>query len=87
MDLKYITSTQTLEVLFEGKTRRFELQSVSTRFEEEGNSIDALAHDLDALGLDAKPHVWTVGWDSTVVVVDGSNERLEPQENVFAGKF
>ena len=75
MDLKYITPTQTLEVFYEGKTRRFELASVSTHGHEEVDLVSALAHGLGGLKLKDTSHIWTVGWDSIVTVVDSKEEE------------
>ncbi|OSC98204.1 AAA family ATPase [Trametes coccinea BRFM310] len=73
IDLGYLTPTQTLDVVYEGKRRRFAVSSVSTGREvEEGAD---LAASVQALSLaDAPPKLWTVGWETIVVLeTDGSN--------------
>lgn len=82
VDLKYLTSTQVIEVVYEGKTRRFELHSVSTQHSDAPDSVAALAADLDNLGLHSTPQLWTVGWDSFVTVVDNGKEPTEEKVKV-----
>ncbi|CCL99759.1 uncharacterized protein FIBRA_01781 [Fibroporia radiculosa] len=69
VDLKYLTRTQTVEVLYEGKGRRFVVSSVSTILEAEATSRDEndLANEFQALSLES-PGFWTVDWDTTVYV-------------------
>ena len=83
MDLKYITPTQTLQVKYEGRIRRFTLHSVSTRFDEELNSVDALARDLDGMGLDNQTQIWTASWESVVVVLEDSDEKPPTKVNIL----
>ncbi|KAI0632362.1 AAA family ATPase [Trametes polyzona] len=65
IDLGYLTATQTLDVVYEGKTRRFTVSSVSTsRDADDGTD---LAAEVQSLSLtDARPKLWTVGWETTV---------------------
>ncbi|EMD39468.1 hypothetical protein CERSUDRAFT_111775 [Gelatoporia subvermispora B] len=72
VDLKYLSPTQTVDVVYEGRTRRFTVSSVSTA-EADDNAGKDLAAALQTLSLDTTPQLWTVGWDTTVV--------LEPHEN------
>ncbi|KAJ7175747.1 AAA family ATPase [Mycena filopes] len=63
VDLKYVTSAQTVEVVYEQEIRRFVVapaQSLETK--------------LDALSLGAAHQVWTVGWDTSVILVGNSDE-------------
>ncbi|RPD56727.1 AAA family ATPase [Lentinus tigrinus ALCF2SS1-7] len=65
IDLGYITPTQTFDVVYEGKTRRFTLSSVSTGREAEEDPD--IADKIQSLSLsDAPPKLWTVGWETTV---------------------
>lgn len=87
VDLKYLTSTQVIEVVYEGKTRRFELRSVSTQHSDAPDSVTALAADLGNLGLHPAPQFWTVGWDSFVTVVDNSKEPTEEKVKIVLWAF
>ncbi|EIW59744.1 AAA family ATPase [Trametes versicolor FP-101664 SS1] len=65
IDLGYLTPTQTLDVVYEGKTRRFAVTSV--RAYGEADDDTDLAAGVQALSLaDAPPKLWTVGWETTV---------------------
>lgn len=74
VDLKYLSPTQILEVLYEGKTRRFELHSVSPLAYDQDNSVTSLAQSLQSLDLAAPPQIWTVGWDCFVTILDDNQE-------------
>ncbi|KAI0072999.1 AAA family ATPase [Panus rudis PR-1116 ss-1] len=74
VNLRYLTPTQTLDVLYEGQRRRFTINSVSTSKSSE--QADDLAQDLANLTLKASTsQLWTAGWDSTVVLVDDVSEK------------
>ncbi|KAI0823937.1 AAA family ATPase [Trametes gibbosa] len=65
IDLGYLTPTQTLDVVYEGKKRRFTVSSVSTsRATDEDADIAASVQSLSL--QDGPPRLWTVGWDTTV---------------------
>ncbi|KAI0747387.1 P-loop containing nucleoside triphosphate hydrolase protein [Fomes fomentarius] len=64
VDLGYITPTQTLDIVYEGKPRRF---IICTSREAGGNSD--IADGIQSLSLsDAPPKLWTVSWETTVVL-------------------
>ncbi|OBZ71344.1 ATPase family gene 2 protein [Grifola frondosa] len=66
VDLKYVTPTQTLDVLYEGQTRRFTVSSVlATRDAEKDPDI---TESLQSLSIDASPQLWTVGWNAQIVL-------------------
>ena len=65
VDLKYITGKQIIEFAYEGRRRRFEVQTIAAK-----NVGDGLVYALDSLSLaPTPPQLWTVGWDCTVVIV------------------
>ncbi|KAF8916979.1 AAA family ATPase [Mucidula mucida] len=71
-DLKFITTRQVIEVLYEGRRRRFAVASISS------SSNDELEDRLGDLRLiDAPPKVWIATWDTTVVILE--NKELAPQ--------
>ncbi|TBU25070.1 AAA family ATPase [Dichomitus squalens] len=76
IDLGYLTPTQTIDVLYEGQTRRFSVSSVSTNHEAE-QSPD-IADDIQSLSLcDTPPKLWTVGWETAVFLDTESSKTGE----------
>ena len=76
VDLGYITSTQTFDVVYEGEPRRFTLASVSTGPEAEQDPD--IADKIQSLSLsDTPPKLWTVGWETTVVLGTESSKADE----------
>ncbi|KAH9948308.1 AAA family ATPase [Amylocystis lapponica] len=77
VDLKYLAPAQTLEVLYEGQTRRFTLSSVPI-CDRPDDERDDLAESLQQLSISSPPPLWTVGWDTTVALddtPDGTDEQ------------
>ena len=80
MDLKYITPTQTLDVVYEGQKRTFSLQSVSTSADESEDPTQSLSQALQGIRLSNEGRAWTVGWDTIVTIIDGDEheEKVMP---------
>lgn len=75
MDLKYITGAQVVEFTYEGRRRRFGVQTIAAK-----NVDNGLVGALDALTLaPVPPQLWTVGWDCTVVIA-AENKSTSPQK-------
>ncbi|KAJ7134465.1 AAA-domain-containing protein [Mycena epipterygia] len=68
VDLKYVTSTQTVEVMYEQQIRRFVATIPSQQ------SSENLESKFDALSLAAPRQVWTVGWDTSMVLVGNTDD-------------
>ena len=67
VDLTLITSTQTLDLVYEGQTRRFCLSSVSAA--PDADEDHALAESIGSLSLaDGPSKIWSVGWETTVIL-------------------
>jgi AAA family ATPase len=64
VDLKYVTSAQALEVTYEQEIRRFVVTLSSEQLEIK----------FDALSLAPARKVWTVGWNTSVVLVGNTHE-------------
>ncbi|KAJ6557368.1 AAA family ATPase [Mycena vulgaris] len=83
VDLKYVTSAQTVEVTYEQEIRRF----VVTIPSSQGSPGD-LDSKFDALSLVAPRQVWTVGWDTSVFLVghtdDADSRNSLPEVEVLA---
>ncbi|KAJ7644035.1 AAA family ATPase [Roridomyces roridus] len=72
VDLKYVTSAQTIEVTYEQQTRRFVVVPAVAK---------SLETQFDGLALDAPVQVLTVGWDTSLSIVEevaGVNDQLRP---------
>ena len=78
--MKYLTASQTLDVTYEGVSRRFKVVSVSTHAAVDGDETDLLAHDLQNLDISQSSKLWTVGWDTVVTIVDETNGAHAGQE-------
>ncbi|KAI9065950.1 AAA-domain-containing protein [Trametes sanguinea] len=84
IDLGYLTPTQTLDVVYEGRKRRFAVSAVSTNREAE-ESAD-LAAGVQALSLtDTPPKLWTVGWETIVVLESDSSNSASEGASADAG--
>jgi AAA family ATPase len=63
VDLKYLTPGQLVQVVYEGRPRRF-------RVVTSGDALDAtdrLTAQMDALSVTSpRPRIWSVGWDAVV---------------------
>ncbi|KAJ7583622.1 AAA family ATPase [Mycena floridula] len=68
VDLKYITQNQILQVIYDGETRQFAVDSIA------GSNEDSLSQNLNNLSLSTTPQLWIVGWDVLVSIVD--DERI-----------
>ncbi|KII87583.1 hypothetical protein PLICRDRAFT_690240 [Plicaturopsis crispa FD-325 SS-3] len=79
VDLKYITSGQKLEILYEGRKRRFVVVHISAQHRDAKSSVEALAHNVSELSLDSSWKVWTAGWDTSVVLLDSDKHESEAE--------
>ncbi|KIK98539.1 hypothetical protein PAXRUDRAFT_9477 [Paxillus rubicundulus Ve08.2h10] len=71
--LKFLTPSQILEVLYEGRQRRFSVESVSAR-PGTGDSVSSITEDVKSLSIYSQPSLWTVGWDTSVNVLDNVSD-------------
>ncbi len=62
-----------MDIVYEGKPRRFIISAVSTSREAGGNPD--IADGIQSLSIsDAPPKLWTVGWETTVVLDNESSK-------------
>ncbi|KAJ3917052.1 P-loop containing nucleoside triphosphate hydrolase protein [Lentinula edodes] len=76
VDIKYLTSTQTLEVMYEGRPRRFCVISVATTNTPTSplkTDIDEVSERFGALGWKSQPCIWTVSWDTVVTITENDH--------------
>ncbi|KAI0691255.1 AAA family ATPase [Cerioporus squamosus] len=85
IDLGYVTPTQTFDIVYEAKTRRFTLSSVSTSREAEEDPDTA--DKIQSLSLsDTPPKLWTVGWETTVVLNTDSSKTAEDKRDAASNE-
>lgn len=70
VNLKYIISTQIVEVPYEGEVRRFSIESVSAHHSAPSGSVSTITRDLNSLAIQVKPSLWTVGWDTIISILE-----------------
>jgi AAA family ATPase len=74
VDLKYITHTQIVEVVYEGHTRQFSVISISSAQPTSDGTIDDLTKGFQSFSVQFSPQIWTVGWDSSVRIVENEDD-------------
>ncbi|KAM5541224.1 hypothetical protein V8D89_005153 [Ganoderma adspersum] len=80
IDLEYLTPTQTFDLIYEGKSRRFAISSVSTTHEVD--QPPDIADYIQSLSLsDGPPKLWTVGWETTVSLETESSKAEEDRHS------
>ncbi|PIL34827.1 transporter [Ganoderma sinense ZZ0214-1] len=80
IDLEYLTPTQTFDLKYEGRSRRFAISSVSTIHEDDQQPD--IADDIQSLSLsDSPPKLWTVGWETTVSLETESSNAEEARQS------
>lgn len=70
INLKYILSTQIIEVSYQGEIRTFSIDSVSAHRTASSGSVNTISRDLNSLAIQAKPSLWTAGWDTIVSILE-----------------
>ncbi|KAJ3989582.1 AAA family ATPase [Lentinula detonsa] len=76
VDIKYLTSTQTLQITYEGKPRRFSVIAVAAAADfPKTNTIDHLSERFEALGVESRPSIWTVSWDTVINITENQTKR------------
>ncbi|KAF9220516.1 AAA-domain-containing protein [Gyrodon lividus] len=71
--LKFLTPSQILKVIYEGQHRRFCVDSVSAPLET-ADSVSSIIEDVKSLSIHSQPSLWTVGWDTSVDVLDNNTD-------------
>ncbi|KAJ6508915.1 AAA family ATPase [Mycena sanguinolenta] len=72
VDLKYVTSAQVLEVIYEQQIRRYVVTP----------TMESLEAKFDALTISPPCHVWIIGWDTSVVLVADEVDNHNPVSEV-----
>ena len=78
VDLKYVTSKQKFALEYEGSANIFEVDAISPQSYDKNASEDLMSQ-LEELKIDSTPQIWTVGWDTAVVILPADTlKSLEP---------
>jgi hypothetical protein len=78
VDLKYVLSTQVIQIQYESRNRFFSVATVSTRTPNAGDSGAKLSERLGALSMDDDTHIYIIDWDTSVAIED-SLQVSEPK--------
>lgn len=78
VDLKYVTGKQKFALGYEGGTKVFEINAISSQSCHQ-NTPNDLVSQLEKLSVDPALQIWTVGWDASVVIV--SADTLQSPES------
>ncbi|KAF8133361.1 P-loop containing nucleoside triphosphate hydrolase protein [Boletus edulis] len=73
--LKFITSSQVMEVVYEGRPRRFFIDSITVRTPEAGDLVGPITKEIGSLSLQSQPHLWTTGWDTSVCILEDDTDN------------
>lgn len=70
VDLKYVLSTQVVQVQYEGRMRLFSVATVSTRKQNTRDPDSDISESLAALTVNVIPRLYVVDWDTAVAIED-----------------
>ena len=59
-----------MEVLYEGRPRRFLIDSISVSPPGTGDPVRSITEEVKSLSLHSKPLLWTTGWDTSVSILE-----------------
>ncbi|GJJ08821.1 hypothetical protein Clacol_003040 [Clathrus columnatus] len=76
IDLKYVTPYQVLEVIYEGRLRRFEFQNAITTPE---NTLLNVTNALSSMSLN-RDRAWSVSWNTQVLIKESETKPILPVE-------
>ena len=76
--LKYLLINQVVQVQYEGESRRFHIESLSTDLSHPSDLVDTISDDIESLSIGSAT-LWTTGWDLTVHVVDNGSADQDKQ--------
>lgn len=74
VDLKYVTSQQIIEVVYEGHTLRFRAEGLSSRDDPD---VETITRDIRGLSLDSANVLWSVSWETMVAISEQDAERKD----------
>ena len=75
--LKFITSSQIVAVSYEGRPWRFFIDSISVRPPGTGDLVSSITEEVKLLSVQSHPRLWTVGWDTTVSILQNHTDQVD----------
>jgi len=70
VDLKYVLSTQVVQVQYEGRMRLFSVAAVSTRKQDTRDPDSDISESLGVLTLNVFARLYIVDWDTAIAIGD-----------------
>lgn len=64
-----------MEVLYEGRARRFSIDSISVRPPETGDLVNSITEEVKSLSFHSQPLLWTAGWDTSVCILENDTDH------------
>jgi AAA family ATPase len=78
VDLKYVLSTQVVQIQYESRTHLFSLATATTRTRNARGPDSNISESLGALSMDDATHIYIVDWD-TIVTIEDNVQVSEPK--------
>ncbi|KAH7885147.1 P-loop containing nucleoside triphosphate hydrolase protein [Phlebopus sp. FC_14] len=72
--LKFFLQTQLVEVQYEGRPRRFCIESVSASPPGSLEPVNSIAEDVRSLSIESTVSLWTAGWETSVAILDTGHD-------------
>jgi hypothetical protein len=82
VDLKYVLSTQVVQVQYEGRIRLFSVDTVSTRKQNTKDPDSDISNTLGALTINVIPRLYIVDWDTTIEIENNAQAPASKSLNV-----
>jgi hypothetical protein len=70
VDLKYVLSTQVVQVQYEGRMRLFSVSAVSTRKQNTRDPDSDISESFGALTMNVIARLYIVDWDTAIAIED-----------------
>lgn len=86
VDINYITKSQIVQVTYEGRARRFAIESINGSVLDEDESLSlqlakTTLADSPSTTAPSRPQLWTVTWDTTVSLATPSSTAKTESES------
>jgi AAA family ATPase len=85
VDLKYVLSTQVVQVQYEGRMRLFSVATVSTRKQNTRDPDSDISEGLGALTVNVIARLCIVDWDTAVAI--GDNVQAPASKSLAVNDF
>jgi hypothetical protein len=78
VDLKYVLSTQIVQIQYEGKAYIFSVATVSTSTRNAGETKSDISESFGALNMNDTARLFLVDWDTAVAIEDDVQPESKP---------